>query len=86
MGDPLMHPDLTEICRVTTEVGINSHINTNFSFHLSNDKLRSLIRSGLTHFSVCLDGLSQELHQRTRVVGQVDLVLSNLNRIFQLRG
>lgn len=85
LGDPLMHPHLEEICDATREVGLNSHASTNFSFELSDERLRGLLASGLTHLTVCVDGLTQETYGRTRVGGRIGRVLDNLDRLLRLR-
>lgn len=85
LGDPLMHPHLDEICDATREAGINAHVSTNFSFTLSDERLRSMLRSGMTHLTVCVDGITQEVYARTRVGGRIDLVMDNLRRLLQLR-
>ena len=85
LGDPLMHPDLDEMCRIAHDAGINVHISTNFSFPLKDNRIRRLVRSGLTHLTVCVDGLSQEKYQLTRVGGRIDWVLSNLRRVCLFR-
>lgn len=85
LGDPLMHPHLEEICDATREAGLNSHVSTNFSFDLPDERLRALLASGLTHLTVCVDGLSQATYGRTRVGGRIDRVLDNLDRLMRLR-
>src|SRR5205085_1410671 len=81
LGDPLVHPDLDEMCGIARDAGMNVHISTNFSFKLTDERLARMARSGLTHLTVCVDGLRQESYERTRVGGRIDLVLSNLRRI-----
>jgi MoaA/NifB/PqqE/SkfB family radical SAM enzyme len=85
LGDPLTHPHLDEICAATRDAGLNAHVSTNFSFELSDERLRSLLTSGITHLTVCVDGLTQEVYQRTRVGGQIARVLDNLERLLSLR-
>ena len=85
LGDPLVHPDLDAMCRIAWHAGLNSHVSTNFSFALSDERIASIVTSGLTHLTVCLDGLSQEKYGRTRVGGRVDVVLDNLERLLQYR-
>jgi MoaA/NifB/PqqE/SkfB family radical SAM enzyme len=85
LGDPLVHPDLDAMCAVAASARINSHISTNFSFNLSDDRIVSLVRSGLTHLTVCVDGMTQESYERTRVGGRLDVVLSNLRRVLEAR-
>jgi MoaA/NifB/PqqE/SkfB family radical SAM enzyme len=85
LGDPLMHPDLDEMCQIAHEAKLNVHISTNFSFSLKDERIRRMVKSGLTHLTVCVDGLSQEKYQRTRVGGRIARVLSNLERVCQFR-
>lgn len=85
IGDPLVHPDLDAMCGIARDAGLNSHVSTNFSFNLSDARIDSLVRSGLTHLTVCVDGLTQESYGRTRVGGKIALVLDNLERVMQCR-
>jgi MoaA/NifB/PqqE/SkfB family radical SAM enzyme len=85
LGDPLMHPQLDDLCRIARNAGLNVHITSNFSFALSDTRLRRLVTSGLTHLTVCVDGLSQACYERTRVGGRIDWVMSNLRRLCAFR-
>lgn len=85
IGDPLVHPDLDEMCSVARDAGLNVHVSTNFSFALSDERLKRMINSGLTHLSICVDGLSQQKYEMTRVGGKIDRVLNNLERICRIR-
>lgn len=81
LGDPFIHPDLDEMCSIAKEARLNVHISTNFSFKFSDERIASIVRSGVTHLTVCVDGLSQEKYELTRAGGKIDLVLSNLARV-----
>jgi MoaA/NifB/PqqE/SkfB family radical SAM enzyme len=85
LGDPLVHLQLAEICTVTRSAGLNAHVSTNFSFRLSDERIRDLVTSGPSHLTVCVDGMTQDHYKLTRVGGQIDLVLSNLERLLALR-
>jgi MoaA/NifB/PqqE/SkfB family radical SAM enzyme len=85
VGDPFMHPDLAEFCAATAQAGLNCHVSTNFSFHLSDARLRAIIKSGLSHLTVCVDSMMQSRYELTRVGGQVELVLDNLKRTLAIR-
>jgi MoaA/NifB/PqqE/SkfB family radical SAM enzyme len=80
-GDPMTHPDLDRMARIARDAGLQVHISTNFSFALSDERIESIVASGLTHLSVCVDGLSQDKYQLTRVGGRIDWVLENLKRV-----
>lgn len=85
LGDPLMHPDLDELCSIVADAGMRSHVSSNFSFPLTDQRLDSLLRSGLTHLTVSIESLDQERYSRTRVGGRIDLVRHNLERLLRLR-
>ncbi len=85
LGDPMMHPDIAELCRIARSGLLNVHLCTSFSFALSDERLRDLVTSGLTHLTVCVDGMTQETYARTRVGGRIDRVLSNLERVCALK-
>jgi MoaA/NifB/PqqE/SkfB family radical SAM enzyme len=85
LGDPLMHPQLDEICGIASSARLNCHVSTNFSFDLTDERLTSLLTSGLTHLTVCVDGLRQESYERTRVGGRIERVLDNLDRTLRIR-
>lgn len=84
-GDPYAHPNVDAMCRITSEAGLNSHISTNFSFAFSDARIRSIVKSGLTHLTVCVDGLSQDVYTKTRVGGNIERVLNNLERLCAYR-
>lgn len=85
LGDPLMHPEIDEICRITHDAGLNAHITSNFSFPPADARVRSLVESGLSHLTVCIDGLSQHTYERTRVGGRLDWAIENLRRVSALK-
>jgi MoaA/NifB/PqqE/SkfB family radical SAM enzyme len=85
LGDPLVHPELAAMCRHAWRAGLNTHVSTNLSFQLDDARIDELVRSGLTHLTVCVDGLTQDSYQRTRVGGDIELVLGNLERIIRRR-
>lgn len=85
LGDPLLHPELDAICGIASDARLDSHVSTNFSFDLTDERLTNLLTSGLTHLTVCVDGFRQESYERTRVGGRLDWVLGNLERTLQIR-
>jgi len=85
LGDPYIHPDVDEMCRIAYENEINIHISTNFSFKFSDDRIISVVNSGVTHLTVCVDGISQETYGKTRRGGRISWVLSNLERLCKYR-
>ncbi len=85
VGDPLVHPDLPEFCGRTAAAGMRSHVSTNFSFVLSDERIAALVHSGMSHLTVCIDSMQQDRYELTRVGGRIDLVIDNLERLLALR-
>jgi MoaA/NifB/PqqE/SkfB family radical SAM enzyme len=85
LGDPMVHPDLDRMCRVAADADLQVHVSTNFSFGLTDDRIRSIVQSGLSHLTVCIDGLTQEKYARTRVGGNIGRVIHNLERVCRVR-
>jgi len=85
LGDPFMHPNIDAMCRIARDAGLGVHLSSNFSFSFSDERIKQITTSGVTHLTVCVDGLSQEKYSRTRVGGRIDWVLSNLRRLCQYR-
>ncbi len=81
LGDPLIHPEIEKMCLYARKSGLNVHINTNFSFKLNDARIRSLALCGITHFTVCIDGMTQDNYSKTRVGGNFEHVKSNLERL-----
>ncbi len=84
-GDPMTHPQLNEMARIAADANLECHISTNFSFKLSDQQIRDLVTSGLTHLTACVDGLTQEEYEKTRVGGRIDWVLDNVRRVMEVR-
>ncbi len=85
LGDPMTHPDLDGMCRIAADAGLQVHVSTNFSFGFTDERIRSIVQSGLSHLTVCIDGLSQEKYERTRVGGNIARVVGNLERVASVR-
>lgn len=85
LGDPLMHRDLEAMCSYAAKYGLATHISSNLSFRLTDERVASLVDSGLTHLTVAIDGMSEETYQRNRIGGKLSLVLENLRRIAERR-
>lgn len=85
LGEPFMHPNVIEFCHLAYEAGINVHISSNFSFKFSDSMIESIARCGLTHLTVCVDGITQWKYERTRIGGRIDLVLNNLKRLCEYK-
>ena len=86
LGDPLMHPSSTRSAGSPAPRAAQlPHQHATSASTSRTTGSSGLLTSGLTHLTVCVDGLRQESYERTRVGGRIDLVLDNLERTLRIR-
>ncbi|MCH7868387.1 MAG: SPASM domain-containing protein [Myxococcales bacterium] len=81
LGDPLAHPQLEEMCRIASDAGLGVHVGTNFSFRMTDERIRRLATCGITEFTADLDGMTQETYELTRVGANLETTMHNLKRL-----
>ncbi|GIH72137.1 radical SAM protein [Sphaerimonospora thailandensis] len=64
-GEPFVHPDILEICRVLAEMGLPVGICTNAT-QTSDEQISYLARLGNVHINVSFDGFRPESHGKFR--------------------
>ncbi|MEV5413173.1 radical SAM protein [Thermopolyspora sp. NPDC052614] len=64
-GEPFVHPDILEICRVLADLGLPVGICTNAT-QTSGEQIAYLARLGNVHINVSFDGFRPESHGRFR--------------------
>jgi len=65
-GEPLLDPNLEELVRIASARRIVTNVSSNLSLPLSDERIESLVKSGLCQLVVSLDGTSQETYQNYR--------------------
>lgn len=78
LGEPFINKDTIRMIELASRKKITTFVSSNFSFDFSRENIKRIIDSGLTCLTVCLDGMTQDVYERTRVGGKVDYVLDNL--------
>lgn len=84
-GDSFHNKNIHKMIRYATNMGINTHLSTSFSYNFTCDDIRNIILSGLSIITICLDGYSQEVYRQYRIGGNVDLVKQNLISLVTLK-
>jgi len=68
-GEPLLHPEIVDICSYSKHIGMSVSISTNAHL-IRGDLLSGLYDAGLTHdFSVSIDGPNEEINSQSRGKG-----------------
>lgn len=82
-GEPLMNPKLTDMIEILSKERIYSVVSTNASL-LDSEKSGELLKSGLNHLIISLDGTNAEEYGKLRPGGNFEKVLSNVRKMSEL--
>jgi MoaA/NifB/PqqE/SkfB family radical SAM enzyme len=84
-GEPLLNKSLLKMINYLHVNNIATCISTNFSIKLSDEYLMELLKSGLDSLVIAIDGATQESYEKYRIGGDLELVLTNIERLVALR-
>ena len=65
-GEPTLHKNICEIISYCNELGLWSHVSTNFSLKYKDGFLKKLMKSGLSFIHIDIDGTTQEVYSEYR--------------------
>ena len=85
LGEPLLNKEIYKMIPYATSKGINCYITSNFSLKISDKEVEMMVKSGLRQITVALDGFSQENYSKTRINGNIQMVMNNLERLVATR-
>ncbi len=81
-GEPFLNPEIYQIIARFSSRGIKTAISSNLSFE-KQFNAGDLIKSGLDHLIVSLDGATPSVYQKYRKGGNFELVMDNLKKIIE---
>ncbi len=84
-GEPTLVPDLPKMIKYAAEAGIWTHISTNFSIKYTDEFLESFIKSGLGRLKIDIDGTTQEVYEKYRVNGNLQMVIDNTRKAIAIK-
>lgn len=76
-GEPFLNKEIFDIISYTKENKVGSTLHSNFNF-FNESMADNLVRSGLTHIYLSIDGATQDVYETYRVKGQLDNVINNI--------
>jgi len=77
IGEPLMHPRIFEMIRITREAGIRAGLSTNATL-LHSERADRLLDSGLDYLIIAFDGASKEIYEKYRVGATFENTIENI--------
>jgi hypothetical protein len=81
-GEPFLNPDIFDIVRYASDVGLYTMISSNLSVK-TKDLAARVIDSGLDHLRVSLDGVEQATLEQYRRQAKFDLIRENIRAIVE---
>ncbi len=83
-GEPLLHPQLTELIQYATRNKVYTSVSTN-GHQLDRKNARKIIEAGLDRIIISLDGIDQESYQKYRLGGDFNQVLQGVVNLVQIK-
>lgn len=80
-GEPLLNRNFPKFVKKIKTFKIWVHASSNLSLEITDEYLDEIIMSGLDFLIVSVDGITQEVYQKYRKNGDLNLVLSNIKRL-----
>ena len=84
-GEPLLHPQLDDILRITQNRGVITFLSTNGQNFNDEKVLQALIKYPPTYLIVCIDGITDETNSAFRVGAKLAPVLTGVRRLAQMK-
>jgi len=84
-GEPLLNPNIVEICEYSSQLGIWTWLCTNGCHFGDREFTRALIKSGLHYTMVSVDALRQEILETFRVHARVETIIEGLEIFMEER-
>ncbi|MDD5773376.1 MAG: radical SAM protein [bacterium] len=83
-GEPLLNKDIYEMISYARKKNVSISLSSNFHL-LDNESADKMVKSGLNHLIVAIDGLTQEIYEKNRIGGNLNRVISNLQLLIDKR-
>ena len=84
-GEPFLNPDLARMIRYAKEKGVPYIKVATNGMHLSEVKIREIMKSRLDYLSISLDGATREIYEKFRIRGQFDRVVTSTRKLVKVR-
>ncbi|MBU1627214.1 radical SAM protein, partial [bacterium] len=83
-GESFLHPDFIDMIEVIGKYDIFANITTN-GLVIKKEKMKDLVRSGISNVSFSIDSIDPETYKLIRGVNKVDKVLDNLKLLLKTK-
>ena len=80
-GEPFLNKDLPKMIKYAHDNNIRTSVNTNLSLVLSEETAEGVVKSGLDQLYCSIDGITQEVYEKYRVRGNLEMIKNNIKLI-----
>jgi len=80
-GEPLLHPNITEMLEYCNYYNLMTEISTNFCLSSIDEKLEAMVRYRLKNLTIAFDGVTQSQYERYRIGGKLATIFENLRKM-----
>jgi len=84
-GEPLLNKGIYQMINFLSRNNVSTCVSSNFSLTFSDETLEKMLDCGLEHLVVAIDGATQETYSRYRKGGDLNLIVSNLQRLLSIQ-
>lgn len=84
-GEPFLNANMLDILSILSSRGTSSSISSNFCLPFKQDFFKDLVKSGLTHVVMSVDGATKDIYDKYRIGGNFDLVTNNIKELSQAK-
>lgn len=84
-GEPLLNREIFRMIEFLSKRNVSTCVSSNFSFRISDRTMEEIVSCGLEHLIVAVDGATRETYSRYRKGGNLDLVVSNIERLLKAK-
>ncbi len=85
-GEPFLNPDICSILKICHDLQIETTFSNGCNFNMvSEEVLESIVKYGVKHMSISIDGASQEIYSIYRRNGNYDRVIDNIRKLNKLK-
>jgi len=83
-GEPFLNKEIFDMISYATENKVGTTMHSNFN-HFNEKMAEELVKSGLTHIYLSIDGATQEVYEKYRVNGNLEDVLNNIKILNEVK-
>jgi len=84
-GEPFLNPDIVRMIQAAAARQVRCRINSGMNFDLDRARAEQICRSGLYKIVCAIDGITQQVYEKYRVGGSLDLALRNAALLLRVR-